>query len=81
MYAYAESPDASSNLEYVLRHGVHSKADWIFVLNGVTKAQVPERDNVRVIKRPNKCYDMGAFGEVMTNEPDLRKKSAQVVKF
>ena len=67
MYAYKESENARRNLIFFLHQGLHGAADFIFILNGETDAAdwIPALDNVRVVRRPNLCFDLGAFGEVL----------------
>ncbi|KAH7321926.1 hypothetical protein BKA65DRAFT_482355 [Rhexocercosporidium sp. MPI-PUGE-AT-0058] len=76
LYAYADSKDGSAleNLKFFIAHGLHAAADFIFILNGETKAKdiVPKKDNIRLIQRPNECYDLGAYAEVLLRD-DLYK--------
>ncbi|KAK6082005.1 hypothetical protein SCUP515_02784 [Seiridium cupressi] len=74
-YAYSESASARENLEFFISQGLHDAADFIFILNGETDAAslIPERDNIQIISRPNKCFDLGAHGEVLRQD-DLWKK-------
>ncbi|KAF9872871.1 hypothetical protein CkaCkLH20_09734 [Colletotrichum karsti] len=70
-FVYFESPTARVNLAYFVKHGLHDAADFIFVFNGETNATsfLPKKDNVRIVRRDNTCYDLGATGEVLrTNE-------------
>lgn len=75
LYAYYETDNARQNLEYFIAHGLHGAADFIFILNGETNAEdiIPKEPNIRYIHRPNDCYDLGAFAEVLTKD-DLYKK-------
>lgn len=71
LYAYAESENARENFKFFLQRGLHSGADFVFIFNGETDAAelVPSHlENVRVVQRDNTCYDMGAFGEVLTKD-------------
>ncbi|KAG4427474.1 hypothetical protein IFR05_017044, partial [Cadophora sp. M221] len=76
LYAYADSKDGTAleNLKFFIAHGLHAAADFIFVLNGETTAKslVPKKDNIRLIQRPNECYDLGAYAEVLLKD-DLYK--------
>jgi hypothetical protein len=38
LYAYHETAFARANLEYFINHGLHSAADFVFILNGETDA-------------------------------------------
>ncbi|KAK0116459.1 hypothetical protein ONS95_013474 [Cadophora gregata] len=77
LYTYADSKDGSAleNLKFFVAHGLHAAADFVFILNGKTKAEdiVPDRENVRIVQRPNECYDLGAFSEVLQKD-DLYKR-------
>ncbi|KUJ20010.1 uncharacterized protein LY89DRAFT_695594 [Mollisia scopiformis] len=76
LYAYADSEEGTSlvNLKFFIEHGLHDAADFIFILNGETTAGslIPQEDNIRVVQRPNDCYDLGAYAEVLTTN-DLYK--------
>ncbi|KAH6698966.1 hypothetical protein BKA61DRAFT_583006 [Leptodontidium sp. MPI-SDFR-AT-0119] len=76
LYAYADSKDGTAleNLKFFIAHGLHAAADFIFILNGETaaKALVPKKDNIRLVQRPNECYDLGAYAEVLLKD-DLYK--------
>ncbi|KAK7754215.1 hypothetical protein SLS62_003792 [Diatrype stigma] len=71
MYAYSETPNARSNLEFFLKEGLHDGADFVFVLNGPAEEALwlirnaSASANVEVVERPNTCYDLGAHGEVL----------------
>lgn len=73
LYAFSDTPGARDNLRYFLRHGLHAAADFVFILNGVDNAtaaelQIPEgAANIRTVVRPNTCFDLGAYGEVLTS--------------
>ncbi|KAK5655086.1 hypothetical protein OQA88_5985 [Cercophora sp. LCS_1] len=72
LYAYAESAVARENIQYFAAKGLHGAADFIFIFNGETNATefVPSADNIRIVRRPNTCFDLGAIGEVL-REGDL----------
>ncbi|KAI1379563.1 hypothetical protein F4677DRAFT_409685 [Hypoxylon crocopeplum] len=67
LYAYKESENARENIKFFLDQGLHGSADFIFILNGETDIAdlIPRENNIRVIQRPNSCFDLGAFGEVL----------------
>ncbi|KAI8280422.1 hypothetical protein K4K56_012236 [Colletotrichum sp. SAR 10_98] len=75
LYAFAESAAALENLDYFVKQGLHDAADFVFILNGETNAEskIPEKKNIRVVKRPNTCFDLGAYGEIL-REGDLYKQ-------
>lgn len=64
-YVYHETPDAKANAEFFLRHAMHDASDFVFIVNGKldTVNWPVERSNVRVVRRNNTCFDLGAHGE------------------
>ncbi|KAK2050798.1 hypothetical protein LZ31DRAFT_580942 [Colletotrichum somersetense] len=75
LYAFAESEVTRENLKLFINQGLHDAADFVFILNGQTNvdAIIPQKQNIRVINRPNTCFDIGAYGEVLRKD-DLYKK-------
>jgi len=76
LYSFFETPNALLNLEFFIKHGLHGGADFVFILNGETKAHelLPQdHSNIHYISRPNRCFDLGAHAEVLTTY-DLYKK-------
>lgn len=74
-YAYAESESGRANFKYFLSQGLHGAADFVFIINGETDAAdlIPHKPNIRVVRRNNTCFDLGAHGEVL-REDGLWKK-------
>ncbi|KAI1342426.1 hypothetical protein F5Y15DRAFT_412935 [Xylariaceae sp. FL0016] len=70
LYAYKETPNARENIEFFLDQGLHGAADFIFILNGDTDVAklIPVKENIRVVQRPNTCFDLGAYGEVLRRD-------------
>ncbi|KAM0280999.1 hypothetical protein ACHAQH_003728 [Verticillium albo-atrum] len=75
LYAYAESDNARENLDFFVQKGLHGTADFVFIFNGETNASklVPNLPNVRVVERPNTCFDLGAYGVVLRTDYLWRK--------
>ncbi|KAF6839779.1 hypothetical protein CPLU01_01651 [Colletotrichum plurivorum] len=75
LYAFAESAPALENLEFFVKQGLHDEADFVFILNGEMNASsvIPDKKNIKIVKRPNTCFDLGAYGEVL-RENNLYKK-------
>lgn len=75
LYTYAESENARTNLAFFIRNGLHGNADFVFIFNGDTSASsmLPELPNIRIVQRENKCFDIGAHGEVLRQD-ELWKK-------
>jgi len=73
-----DSPDADANTRFFLKHALHDRADFIFILNGESELRDEFPDhlpNVQVIQRDNSCYDLGAHGEVLkADNRDLVRK-------
>lgn len=75
LYSYAETENARENLAFFITNALNSRADFVFVFNGETDApdMLPSLPNIRVIRRENKCFDLGTHGEVLATD-DLWKK-------
>lgn len=75
---YHDSDDAMANAKFFIDHALHDRADFIFILNGEStlKNRIPVNlPNIRVIDRPNTCYDLGAHGEVLlANNSEIANK-------
>jgi hypothetical protein len=68
IYVYHETENALANARYFIEHGLHSKADFLFVLNGPStlENEIPtQHPNVQVRSRDNSCYDLGTYGQVL----------------
>ncbi len=82
-YAYAESTYGRANLQFFVNHGLHAAADFIFILNGETDVDevvIPKNlPNVKIVKRPNKCFDLGAHWEVLSKKKG-RGSNAKALK-
>ena len=70
VYHFYEHQPHHDNLLYFLKYGMHGTSDFLFVLNGdvseAINASLPEHlPNVRVIRRENKCFDLGSYGAVL----------------
>ncbi|KAF3770856.1 hypothetical protein M406DRAFT_67219 [Cryphonectria parasitica EP155] len=75
LYTYAESENARENFAFFIRNGLHGRADFVFIFNGETDAytMLPDLPNIQIVQRENKCFDIGAHGEVLRQD-DLWKK-------
>lgn len=67
LYSYAESENARENLAFFISNALNGRADFVFIFNGDTNAHemLPELPNIRIVQRENKCFDIGAHGEVL----------------
>ena len=78
LYVYTERPDSRKNAVYFIQHGLHENADFIFIFNGESDLDelFPKNTpNIKVIRRSNTCYDLGAIGEVLrADDQELVKK-------
>ncbi|KAJ3171723.1 hypothetical protein HDU88_007803 [Geranomyces variabilis] len=63
--ANTKSPPQTANLQFFLRHGLMSNVDHLFVMNSPIPKSVkfPQRSNIYVWEKENKCYDLGSFGQ------------------
>ena len=77
LYSYHETPEASKNFAFFLRHALHAKADFIIMLNGAHTVDLETLRllrNVRIIERANRCFDLGGFYEILTDDLSLVKR-------
>ncbi|CZT12330.1 uncharacterized protein RCO7_09049 [Rhynchosporium graminicola] len=67
LYAFFDTKLARENLRFYIKHALHDAADFLFIFNGDTNAEhlLPVAGNIRWLKRENKCFDLGAFAEVL----------------
>lgn len=79
VYSYSHSTEADKNVDFFLHHALHSKADFIFLLNSAHNITLPSRPNIRAIERENRCFDLGGYHEVLAAEPDLLKKYSRFI--
>lgn len=74
LYAFSDSPVSRDNLRFFLHHGLHAAADFIFILNGMNNETAQEllipqgASNIRTVYRPQTCYELGAYGEVLRGD-------------
>lgn len=75
LFSFHETESAAKNLEFFVKHALHAKADFIFIINGEHTqdlSALEELPNVRIIERENRCLDLGAYHEVLTENPTLQ---------
>lgn len=68
IYAYFETVNAVYNLEFYAQIGITNDLDhlYVFVINGEQcSVNLPQQDNVIVLKRPNIGFDFGAHGHAI----------------
>ena len=77
-YVYHQSEDADFNLRFFLKHALHKKADFVFVINGHSSLveEIPQRPNIKVVIRENKCFDIGAHGDIL---PKLERNYSRII--
>lgn len=78
VYAYHETETARPNLEFFLRHGLHDKADFVFLMNGDYRVKIPKRPNIRVIDRDNTCFDLGSYEELFVKQPSTFETGSEI---
>ncbi len=78
-YVYHQSDDDDINFRFFLKHALHNKADFVFVINGYSSLvdEIPEGPNIKVFIRENACFDIGAHGETLSNQ--LQRKYSRVI--
>lgn len=68
IYVYHEKNEIYiDNIQFFFREGVRydENVDYIFVVNGDTTISFPTHPNVKVIRRPNSCLDIGTWGPLV----------------
>ncbi|KAG9240112.1 hypothetical protein BJ878DRAFT_387372, partial [Calycina marina] len=67
LYDFFETPSAANNPKFFLEHGLHGAADFLFIIKGDGKEAklTSKASNIRIHKRENRCYNLGAFAEVL----------------
>ncbi|KAF3928272.1 hypothetical protein AA313_de0208448 [Arthrobotrys entomopaga] len=72
LYVYRETLNARKNALFFINHGLHDAADFVFILNGpnTINQTIPIASNIKIVHRKNECYDLGAYGEVLTANDD-----------
>lgn len=74
LYSFFETPEATKNFKFFLHHALHSRADFIIMVNGATTVDLSslnELPNVQVVRRENRCFDLGGFREILSADPAL----------
>ena len=62
MYAYYEKNDEyKENLIYFLQNGLLEYVDYYIIINGECTVDIPNLNNIKVLKRENKGFDFGAW--------------------
>ena len=62
LYAYYEKNDLyKNNLEYFLNNGILDNIDYYIIINGKCTVNIPEKENIKILKRENKGWDFGAY--------------------
>jgi hypothetical protein len=80
LYTYYETDEARNNLEFFIEHALHDKVDFVFIMNGKYTISIPNLPNVKVVDRPNECFDLGAYGEVLrSNNSFLATKYSRFI--
>ena len=62
LYAYYEkNNEYKDNLIYFLNYGLLDHVDYYFIINGECTVDIPNLNNIKILKRENKGYDFGAW--------------------
>ena len=80
MYAYHETEVALTSARFFLKHALHARADFIFLVNGISQLEreIPKNlSNVSVRLRDNICYDLGSHGQVLAEDDRALVKKYQ----
>ena len=74
LYSFFETTEATKNFRFFMRHALHSKADFIIMVNGESTIDLTALNglpNVQVVKRENRCFDLGGFHEILNADAAL----------
>jgi hypothetical protein len=71
-YAYYEkNEEYKENFKYFLNNGgLLDNVDYYFILNGKCTVSIPDRKNIKIIKRENKGFDFGAWSHTIAEHLD-----------
>ncbi|CAK1362869.1 hypothetical protein CB0940_04976 [Cercospora beticola] len=75
LFSFHETEGATKNLQFFIKHALYAKADFIFIINGEHTQDLSalvELPNVRIVERENRCFDLGAYHEVLTANTTLQ---------
>ncbi|KAI0383041.1 hypothetical protein F5Y04DRAFT_251686 [Hypomontagnella monticulosa] len=66
-YDYTESQYSRENLMLFLKNGLHSNADFMFILNGPTNVVelIPNKANIQVISEPSNYFDFDIYNGIV----------------
>ncbi len=68
LYAYYEKDDKyKENLQFFINNGLLDEIDYYFIINGDCSVNIPNKDNIKIIKRENKGFDFGAYSCAIQN--------------
>ncbi|RYE15022.1 MAG: hypothetical protein EOP34_04730 [Rickettsiales bacterium] len=68
IYTHVESPITRRNILFFMKHGLHSAADFIFIINVDSDIDgfLPENTpNIRIVKTKEKCLNRGSIGGII----------------
>jgi hypothetical protein len=68
LYAYYEKDDLyKNNLIFFLKNGILDNIDYYIIINGYCSVNIPELQNVTIIKKKNEGFDFGAWSYFINN--------------
>ena len=66
LYAYYEKDQKyKDNLQFFLNNGLLNEIDYYIIINGNCTVNIPDKNNIKVIKRENIGFDFGAYSCVV----------------
>ena len=66
IYNYFEKDDSyKQNCKYFLKHGLNDASDFLFIVNGESTLEFPQKKNIAVIYRENIGYDFMAWAHAL----------------
>lgn len=62
VYAYYEKDDLyKENFVYFLENGIYDEIDYYMIINDSCSVDIPNKENIIIMKRENIGYDFGAW--------------------
>ena len=62
IFALYEKNDLyKEGIEFFIQHAILDEIDYYFVVNGETSVEIPDRENITVLRRKNEGFDFGAW--------------------
>jgi len=73
-YVYYETPKSIINLKFFLKNGIvnENNVNYNFIIKNKCSVEIPDYDNINIIKTNNEGYDFGGYSDSLFNI-DIKK--------